>query len=182
MDANDRAMAIDPSNPDTLMSRGLIHLTEQKFDDALALSEKSLLLAPNHAHIMAMGAIIARSCGKPQRAIDLVARAIRLCPIFPAWYLMPASGAYWAMDRMDESIAAARSAIEYDPDLVYGYIALARGLAVTGRDDEARRAAAELLRIDPGFSIAAHLDSFPNRDPTSRPREFAALRKAGLPE
>ncbi|MEE9250424.1 MAG: hypothetical protein V3U93_04785 [Alphaproteobacteria bacterium] len=55
-------------------------------------------------------------------------------------------------------------------------------LAETGRDDEARCAAAEVLRIDPGFSVMAWSEHFPYRDPELRSRQIVALRKAGLPE
>jgi adenylate cyclase len=182
MDANDRSLAIDPSSPDALMIRGLIQLTEQKFNDALALSEKALLLAPNHAHNTAIAAIIVLCCGEFQGAVDLTARAIRLCPIFPSWYLVMRGRAYWAMGRTDEAIAAARSAIEYDPDLSYAYLTLIKVLAESGREDEALRAAGEVLRIDPGFSVTAWVEGMPYRDPELRSRQNAALCKAGLPE
>ena len=86
------------------------------------------------------------------------------------------------MGRMGEAIATARSAIEYDPDLFYAYLTLIKVFTETGRDDEARRAAGEVLRIDPGFSVKAWTDGMTYRDPALRSRQVYALRKAGLPE
>jgi len=117
LEANDRALTIDPSNPDALASLGLIKLTSGNHDEALALSEKAVALAPNLANNMAIAGVITVYCGKPREALELVRKAMRLCPIYPIWYLYPLTRAYWFMGKTDEAIAAARSAIERDPEL-----------------------------------------------------------------
>ncbi len=63
--------------------------------------------------------------------------------------------AYWIMGRADEAITIARSAIERVSDILYGHEQLTIILADTGRDAEERRAAAEVLRINPKFSVEA---------------------------
>ena len=89
LEAIDQALAIDPSNPDTLSSLSLIKLTSGNHNEALALSEKAVALAPSHANNMAVAGVISVYCGKPQEALKLVRKAMRLSPVYPIWYLYP---------------------------------------------------------------------------------------------
>ena len=181
LEAIDQALAIDPSNPDTLASLGLIKLTSGNHDEALALSEKAVALAPNLANNMAIAGVITVYCGKPREALELVRKAMRLCPIYPIWYLYPLTRAYWFMGKTDEAIAAARSAIERDPELSISHKLHAIVLTDAGRDAEAQRAAAEVLRLEPNFSVEAWAAR--RGTPTELSiREAEALRKAGLPD
>ncbi len=54
--------------------------------------------------------------------------------------------------------------------------------AELGLVEEAYAAAQEVLRYDPEFSIMAHLERAPFKDPQHLDNYLAALRKAGLPE
>jgi hypothetical protein len=49
-----------------------------------------------------------------------------------------------------------------------------------GREAEARAAAAEVLRLNPQFSLEVHKQRVPLKDPEMLERHIAALRKAGL--
>jgi hypothetical protein len=49
-----------------------------------------------------------------------------------------------------------------------------------GRETEAQAEAAEVLRINPKFSLAVHKERIPIKDPAMLERQIAALRKAGL--
>ena len=85
------------------------------------------------------------------------------------------------MGRTDDAITIARSVIERDPDILYGHAQLTIILADTGQDAEARRAAAEVLRINPKFSVEAWSEGRGQGSEVAA-REVDALRKAGLPE
>jgi adenylate cyclase len=49
-----------------------------------------------------------------------------------------------------------------------------------GKEMEARAEAAEVLRINPKFSLEVHKQRVPIKDPVVLERHIAALRKAGL--
>jgi hypothetical protein len=49
-----------------------------------------------------------------------------------------------------------------------------------GQAAEARAEAAEVLRLNPNFSLAVHRQRMPIKDPAVLERYLAALRKAGL--
>jgi hypothetical protein len=49
-----------------------------------------------------------------------------------------------------------------------------------GKDAEARAETAEVLRINPEFSLEVHRQRMPIKDPAVLERHLAALRRAGL--
>jgi hypothetical protein len=56
-------------------------------------------------------------------------------------------------------------------------------LQAAGMTSEAGHAAARLMRLEPGFSLAEYAASrMPYRDPAIRARMLADLRGAGLPD
>ena len=52
--------------------------------------------------------------------------------------------------------------------------------SLIGQVTEAQKEAAEVLRLNPHFSLAVHKQRMPIKDPTVLERHIAALRKAGL--
>ncbi len=86
------------------------------------------------------------------------------------------------MNRTEEAVATARRAIAHDPDLSYAYLVLAKVFAEADRNEEAQAAAAEIQKVDPGFSVSAWAGGLPYHDPELRARQVNALLKAGLPE
>ena len=57
--------------------------------------------------------------------------------------------------RFDEAIAAGTKAQRRSPSYSTAYRVLASAFAHLGRDAEARKAAARVLELDPGFTISA---------------------------
>ena len=57
---------------------------------------------------------------------------------------------------------------------------LAAAYVLSGREDDARKEAAEVLRIDPTFSVERHFSNTPYKDQAELGRMKEALRKAGL--
>ncbi len=61
-------------------------------------------------------------------------------------------------------------------------VSLAAACAQLGKLEEARKEAAEVLRIYPGFTIESWQRIAPYRDPKDAEHFIDGLRKAGLPE
>jgi adenylate cyclase len=76
-----------------------------------------------------------------------------------------------------ETVAQTRQmyerAIALDPRYADAY-------AMAGRYEEARAEAAEVLRLNPKFSLEVHRQRMPIKDPAVLDRHIVALRKAGL--
>jgi len=181
-EALERARAIDDKNPDTLALLAFLHLSLRKYDEARRLIEMAMTLGPSNSFAPAVAANVALCCNRPRDMVPLLERAMRLCPIYPAWYVGDLAFAYLLMDRHQDAIAAAKEAIRIDPDYIYSYFAMAVTYAELDRLDEAHEAAQNVLRIEPKGSVDSFRRSQPFRDEEVLNRMIEALRKAGLPE
>ena len=84
------------------------------------------------------------------------------------------------MGREEEAIAAFKRALTRNPALLPAHVNLAVIYSELGREEEARAEAAEVLRLNPKFSLEVHKQRNPFKDPAVNERMIAALRKAGL--
>jgi hypothetical protein len=66
------------------------------------------------------------------------------------------------------------------PNILGPHLTLAAVYSELGKEAEARAEAAEVLRINPNFSLEVHRQRVPIKDPAMLERHIAALRKAGL--
>ena len=66
------------------------------------------------------------------------------------------------------------------PNILASHLMLAAVYSELGHAAEARAEAAEVLRLNPNFSLAVHRQRMPIKDPAILERHLAALRKAGL--
>jgi adenylate cyclase len=82
-----------------------------------------------------------------------------------------------------EALPPLRECTSRAPDMSLGRVVLAATLAQLGRLDEARAEAAEVLRIDPNYTIdGTQRRIAPFKRPEDAEHLFDGLRKAGLPE
>jgi len=72
-----------------------------------------------------------------------------------------------------------RSSSRY-PNKLDNHLMLAVVHSELGQAAEARVEAAEVLRLNPRFSLAVHKQRMPIKDPAALERHLAALRGAGL--
>jgi tetratricopeptide (TPR) repeat protein len=118
--------------------------------------------------------------GRPEEAIRLVEKAIRLNPRYPAQYLVTLGQAYTLTRQYEEAIATLKRAITRNPNFLAAYVFLAVVYSESSREEEARAAAAEILRISPNFSLDGYQQRVHYKDPAVLERFVVALRKAGL--
>ena len=118
--------------------------------------------------------------GRPEDAVGLIEKAMRLNPRYPYNYLSWLGMAYRLTGRYEEAIAALKSATIRNPDFLSPHFHLAVIYSELGREEEARAEVAELLRISPNFSLEVLRQILPHKDKAVLERLLAALRKAGL--
>ena len=181
-DCAERALECDPSCASAYSMLGLYHLTLKQYDEAAQNANKSVNMAPNSAYNFARSAIILNKSGQPEQALERIRKAMRLCPVYPVWFLSALGQVSRAMDRADEAIDAYTEWTSRDPDSLEGHIGLAEILGEVGRTEEAKVLAAEVLRINPDFSIGEYIGNLAFRDPAEITRFEQGLRLAGLPE
>jgi adenylate cyclase len=182
IDAAAVSQSIDDSNPDTYALLTWIHLSLREYDRAYDLAQQAMLLGPNNSFVLGVASDVAMFCNRPHDMIMLLNKAMRLCPIYPAWYPSSLGWAYLLMDRREDAIASAQISCDIDPDYPFNYMVLAIAFAELEREQEAHTAVENLLRNDPNYTLRTFSEFQPFRDAEVLNRHIEGLRKAGLPE
>jgi adenylate cyclase len=86
--------------------------------------------------------------------------------------------AYRVNGEYMKAIAVLKKAIKIDPSYWLSHLSLSACYGLLGREEEARAAAAEVLRIDPNVSIAKVMTPYKNK--ADKERTIEVLQKAGL--
>jgi TolB-like protein/class 3 adenylate cyclase/cytochrome c-type biogenesis protein CcmH/NrfG len=184
----DRALAVQPDDALASYHRGYVLKRRQKdLNQALAAFERAIALDPNLAVAHNYLGQIKVFLGRSNEAAEHTLKAIQLSPHDPQlalWYYQLAL-TYIHEQRYDEAVQWARRGLQVNPNVRYTYRVLAAALALSGRVDEAKRAAAEMLRRYPGESISTFLtrEPWPNaKYRAGQNREITGMRLAGIPE
>jgi adenylate cyclase len=175
-----KAIALDDSLAFPHGLLGLINTMIGQYEKAIAESERAVSLEANSADSYAYLATALRYAGRPQEAIPLFKKAIRLNPIPPSWYLNDLGYAYSQVGRYEEAISAYKKALHHTPDNLFVHLGLAFAYISSGRQEEARAAASEVLRIDPMFSLDKLEKDTKAMKTIFKESFYDNLRKAGL--
>ena len=175
-----RALALNDSYSYAHVMLGLIHLWNKQPEEAIAEGKQAMALNPNFAEsYVALGQILAHT-GRPQEAIGLIETAMRLNPRYPAIYSFNLGLAYNLTGQYEEAIATLKRALNDTPFDLGIHLNLAVAYSELGREEEAQAEAAEVLRLNPQFSLEVMRQRAPYTEPAVRERLLTALRKAGL--
>jgi adenylate cyclase len=175
-----KAIALD----DTLAEAHAIlsHLYTQKreYDKSIAEGERAVALNPSSATAIAFYAVSLQFACRPEEAIPLFQKAIRLNPYGPIFYYRNLGYVFWMTGRYEEAVSVLKKVIQRSPNHITVHLGLAATYIMMGRDREARTEAAEVLRIDPNFSLDRFAKVFPYKDQSVTDNLINACRKAGL--
>ena len=90
--------------------------------------------------------------------------------------------AQYMLKHYGEAVHWLRECVLRLPNLQTHHLSLAGAYAQLGQLEEARKEAAEVLRINPGFTIEGWKRIMVHKDPKDAEHRLDGLRKAGLPE
>ncbi|MDH3242806.1 MAG: adenylate/guanylate cyclase domain-containing protein [Alphaproteobacteria bacterium] len=180
--AAQRALALDDTYPGVYAALGGVHEAKGEIEQAIAYHEKAVALGPNISVYHAILAYNLTDAGRADEAIPMLEKAMRLDPSYQPWYLQALGDAYNAVGRYAEAAEAHKRFVDRQPEKIWGHAGLIASYMWLGRKDEAQSHAAELLRIDPKFSLASFRKRLKYKDQAYLERLLDALRKAGLPE
>ena len=173
-----KSVDLDNVDPRGHAELGYAQLYRKQVGLAIAAYTSALELNPNDADIMTELADAMVYDGRAEAALPIFARARRLNPFYPDWYIDSFTDALSALRRYDEVIAA----IEGMRDPLQCARKMTASLAHLGRLDEARAHAQKLLARYPNFSISRWALVPPYRDRATLEHFMHGLRLAGLPE
>jgi adenylate cyclase len=177
-----KAIELDDSLATAHSSLGIYSMYARQYDTALAEGKRAIELQPNLPDVVISYATILSWLGKPEEAIPFFKEGLRLTPKPPTAYLRLFAGALRDSGQYEAAIAQAQKATEQEPNDLISWVALVSSLSLEGREEDARTAAKEILRIKPNFSIASYEKRAPQKDRATVKRFGDALRAAGLPE
>ena len=175
-----RAITLNDTLPSGHMLLGYVYLWQQQYAQAIAEMERAIALDPNFAEGYAVLAETLSRVGRSAEALGMVEQALRRKPYVPDIHLNSVGAAYDLAGQTEEAMAPLKQFLSHYPNLLGAHLTLAAVYSELGRDAEARAEAAEVLRINPKFSLEVHKQRVPIKDPAMLERHLAALRKAGL--
>ena len=178
-DAVQRAVALNDLNHKAHARLSMVYLWQKQPQQAIAEAERALALDPNDAEGHQVLADILSFVGRPEEAIKEAEQAIHLDSL-NLLYLVELGHAYYLTERYEEAIVTLKKFLAHNPNILHAQLLLAVVASETGREEEARTATAEVLRINPKFSLETWKQRVPYTHATIVERQLAALRKAGL--
>ena len=148
---------------------------------ARAAMERAVALDPNEAMSYAALAMVLSYMGRSEDALEAAAQALRLkSSVMMDEHLVSVGSAYAVAGRYEEARLPLQRFLNRYPNILPVHLTLAAAYSELGQAAEARAEAAEVLRLNPNFSLEVHKQRMPIKDPAVLDRHIAALRKAGL--
>ncbi|MGR3715823.1 MAG: adenylate/guanylate cyclase domain-containing protein [Thermohalobaculum sp.] len=180
----ERARALDDDYSELHALLGAIHLIRGEFGAAIESCERAVALEPNGAWVTGFLGNALNWAGRPEEALILAQKAMRFSPLHPSWYVWTAAHANRLLGRYEKAVVLYQRAINRTPDYISPRIGLTACYAEMGRLEDARAQAAEVLRIDPRYSIGRYATAltYTYKLPEHAQHNLDALREAGLPE
>jgi adenylate cyclase len=177
-----RALALDDSLPLPHEVLAFDHVRNGRHEKAVAEAETAVALGPSVGEPYAMLAEVLNLAGRPEEAIPNAKQAIRLNPRASFAYRPILAESLRQIGRHDEAVSELQRSLDDNPFFLLANVVLAHVLVELGMEDAAKRAAAQVVTISPGYSLKAVREMVPYKDPAQTDSLIANLRKAGLPE
>ncbi len=180
-----RAVELDDEDALARAVLGYVHYGRREHEEAISDLQIALDLNPSSAlaHLW-LGTSLLGKFGKAEEAISHFDMAIHLSPHDP--FLGPTMSrfalAHFCLGDYEQTVEYARKALRYPMTQFRANVWLVSALAHLGRNEEAKRAFAELLRRRPDFTWSLFKEGFPDTFPDLVARILEGLRKAGVPE
>ena len=177
VDAAQNAVRLDPNDGETQLVLGHAYAYQGMADQALVQFAKAEALAPNNADVLILVSWFLPQFGQPDRAVELAEKALQLNPNYPYWYNQGLRYVYFFGRQFDRSVKYTKLVTNpFATDYAY----LAAASAMTGDIAGAKVAAAEVVRLDPNWSVEKYMS-----DEGGFPDDAAMLfvegaRKAGV--
>ncbi len=175
-----RVISLNDSHPLGHSVLGLVYLWQKQYEQAIAEMKRFIALDPNMADGYAVLAEVLSRVGRPEEAVGMAEQALRRKPYGADTPSDSVGAAYDLAGRPEEAIPPLKHYLSHYPNILGAHLTLAAVYSELGKEAEARAEAAEVLRINPQFSLEVHKQRVPIKDPAVLERQLAALRKAGL--
>jgi TolB-like protein/Tfp pilus assembly protein PilF len=177
MEAARNAVRLDPNDGETQLVLGHAFAYRGMADQALEQFAKAEALAPSNADLLINIAWFLPQFGQPDRAVELTEKALKLNPNYPYWYNQELRLAYFFGRQFDKSVKYAK---QITTPFATDYAYLAAASAMAGDMAGAKVAAAQVVRLDPNWSVEKYLSDGGGYPDDAAMLFIEAARKAGV--
>jgi adenylate cyclase len=178
-----KALALDDTLAEAHGLLAYLYTQKREYEKGIAEGERAVALNPGVANVLAYYGMSLNFGGRPEEAIPLFRKAIRLNPNPVSSFItyhMQLGLALMYTGRYEEAVSAFKKAIERTPNYLWSHLMLASTYSMMGREKEAQAEVAEVLSINPKFSLDFYAKAAILKDRSIVDNIVSALRKAGL--
>jgi TolB-like protein/class 3 adenylate cyclase/tetratricopeptide (TPR) repeat protein len=182
-----KALALDDSNPLAHAILSFFHGIRNQYEKAVTEGEKAIALGAKHGLVHALYANALERAGRPEEVIKLIKTAMALEPYYSGFYLDVLADAFYRIERYEEAFVTWKQLLNRSQPGGVEQINSLRGLSLAsielGRGEEARNYAEQLFDIVPNASISALPNvkgKYKDKGRAELERIWGALRKAGI--
>ena len=158
------------------------YLLLRKHSAAVEEVKKAIEMAPNYADAYWILGLVYMQSDRGEEAVPVLQKAIRLNPFPPNAYYNTLAWSYYFLGKYDEAIAEGKRAVSMNPKDFHAHLPLICAYLSMNRREEARAHAADILRIDPNFSVNKAERTTPLKNKDNLKRIMEQYRMAGLPD
>ncbi len=176
-----KAIAVNDVLPVAYFVMGIVYREKGEYTKALVEAEEAIRIDPSYANAHVLLATLFYYTGQPRDGLEVMKRAMRLNPHHPHNYPFHLGQAYFVLGQYNEAIGAFRRGLETYPDSERLHVWLAAAYGQSGQTSEAEWEMAQVLTLDPDFTLARIQLAFPFKSPGALNRFLNGLRKAGAP-
>jgi adenylate cyclase len=176
-----RAVELNDQEPVSHMALGSVFLWRRNHEGALAECRRMIELDPNFAQGHSATGLSLMYAGRPAEALEAIAIAMRLDPHYSSIVLHFLAQTNFSLGNYEAAVEQLRRRIARTPGTDSSRMLLAACYGHLGRLEEARAMWAELMQVNPDFSLAQRERVLPYKDPRDFQRIAEGLAKADLP-
>jgi adenylate cyclase len=176
-----RALELNDQDPVGHMALGNVLLWRRNHERAITEFRRMIELDPNFAQGHSATGMALMYAGRSADALQPIATSMRLDPHYPPVVLHFLAQANFSLGQYEVAAQLLRDRIARNPATESSRMLLAACYGHLGRLDDARATWAEVLEINPDFSLMQRERVMPYKDAGDFRRIVEGLAKAGLP-
>lgn len=187
LEANRHASAAldrDETDPWAIAVHGFVcGYLNKDLEGAIASFDRALAINPSAATAWCWSTVTHAWADRADEAVARSNRAMELSPLDPHMYVFTslAGTAHAVAGKYDQAIELCRRSLRENRMYSSTHRILAISLALSGRMDEARRAGAELLALEPSATVSGFRQRYPGSTRAHAELFCEALAAAGVP-
>jgi DNA-binding winged helix-turn-helix (wHTH) protein/TolB-like protein/Flp pilus assembly protein TadD len=180
LELGETARQITEELPEVHWVLAFVHAQRREHDAAIARLKRALELNASHGDAYALLGAVLTFVGRPSEALPFLRTALRLTPERRAYIFELLGRAYFFLGDLEQAAINLREAVSRNPTVLDPHVFLTAALLAAGERDAARFQADEIRALDPAFTSAGWVHTWPGTVESQKIRLTALLRQLEL--